>query len=480
MALKQLALPTGSNTGRDGQVANARVINGYVEANGTEAKSPFTIYAAPGLSAWGTGSYDGGVRGMLQRDKDAFVVVAGPEVVTYDGLGTPTLTATLGDTGYVHMARNKKFTAGLPTPQIIMVTASGLVYILEDGVLTQVTDTDLPAPVGVDYLSGFFIFGIGDGRLYCSTVEDGFSIDALAYESINAKYSRLKRILSSSGFLYVWTEKSMEIWQADPTLAAEAFPFSAVNQNIGLGIACPLSACQHSQGNAWVDHNRVVRLGKDSSSQRISNHAVERALSDLSDADLEDVRGFVYSFHGHETYALTSSSWTWQFDGASQTWNERYSYGSARWRPSTHAQFNGADIFGNTADGTLYSLSPSVNTDGGDHIVLEIWCPQSHAFPNHMIVDGIFLDVVSGVGLTTTNAVNSDPHLMLDYSDDGGKNFYGERRISIGKIGEFSKRLRAYRWGTVKEKGRIWRIRAPASVLRGINALWMEARPING
>jgi hypothetical protein len=477
-----LALPAGSYTGRDGQVANTRLINAYAEANGEEAKSPFTVYAAPGMTSWGSGSYTGAWRGGIERDTNALVVVSGNQVITYDASGTPTVTNTISGTKRVIMARNRKFTSGVSTPQIAIVADEGQYYILEDDVLTHVSDSDLPAPnAGVDYLKGFFIFGTEDGRLYSSAVEDGESIDADAYEYINAKNARLRRIFVNSGFCYVWTDKSMEIWQADPTLADEPFSFSAVNQDIALGISAPFSVAAHTRGNVWVDHNRQVRLGRDGSSARISNHALERKLEELTIAQMDDLYGFVYSFHGHETYCLTSATWSWHYDSATAKWHERKTYNddNDRWRVDGHVNFNGTQILGNYEDGTLYQLDPDTHTDAGEHLVMELWCPQSHNFPDTMIVDAVHIDVISGVGLTTTVDADEEPHIMIDYSDDGGKNFYGERTISIGKIGEYTKRVSSYRWGRTNEKGRIWRFKASAAVLRGINQAFLDARPLN-
>jgi len=480
MAKVQLALPTGSTIGRDGQVANARIINGYVEVNGDEAKSTFTVYAGPGLAAWGSGSYAGANRGMIKIDVGNLLAISGNEVITYDQSGNSSVTNVLTGTGRCYLSRNRRMSGGQPSPQISIITKQQQNYILESGVLSLVADTDLPAPVCSDYLAGFFLYGIEDGRLFCSALEDGNSIDPLATADIRSGSYRLRRILCTSGFLYVFTERTAEIWQPDPTLAGEAFKFAPMQQNIDLGISAPHSLAVTAQGLIWADHERVIRYGRDAGARQISTHAVERSLAELTTDQLDSAYAFTYSFHGHETYCLTSDRWTWEYDATIGKWHERQTYGLDRWRVSGHETFMGNHIVGNHQNGKMYRISPETYMDGTSPLVLEIWCPQSDRFPDYMIVDAIHVDAISGVGLNSSILENDDPHILLDYSDDGGKNFYGERMLPVGKIGEYLVRIRTFRWGTVKDKGRIWRIRASAAVLRGINQIFMEARPVNG
>ena len=94
-----------------------------------------------------------------------------------------------------------------------------------------------------------------------------------------------------------------------------------------------------------------------------------------------------------------------------------------------------------------------------------------------MIADGVEVDVVSGVGLNSASTWNSDPEIMVDFSENGGKTFVGERRAKIGKQGEYNQTVRLNRWGRCTKKGRIWRLRASAAVLKAINGASLWARP---
>lgn len=468
-----LVLPTGSTIGKDGQVANARLVNAYAEDNGQDAKSRYTIYAAPGRTRWDSAAHAGGCRGLIELDRNSLIAVLGNEIATFDASGNSTLLATIVGSTRVQTARNRR-----TTPQIGIVTDVGQYYVLESGVLTQVGDVDLPAPNSIDYLDGFFLFGIDDGRIFASDLENGLSIQADAFDHAKSDSSRLRRVKANAGYLYVFKEKGAEIWKADPSLAAENFPFAPVQQDIDIGCGAPHSITGFSRGLGWIDDEGIVRFGRDGDAQRISSHTVERAIQDLTPAQLDDVYGFSHTFQGHETYVLRSARWTWAYDVVNQKWYERTNREGGPWAPNAHAIFNGKDIVGNASNGQLHFIDTEAYRDGGDHLIQEIWCAQSHRFPNRMIVDAIEIDAISGVGLNSGDVHNDDPQIMIDYSDNGGKTFHGERLASLGPIGDYRCSIRLNRWGQVNEKGRIWRIRASAAVLRGINQAALTARPI--
>jgi hypothetical protein len=65
---------------------------------------------------------------------------------------------------------------------------------------------------------------------------------------------------------------------------------------------------------------------------------------------------------------------------------------------------------------------------------------------------------------------------MIDFSDDGGATWQCERTQSIGRLGDRDQTIRLNRWGRCTKKGRIWRFRASAAVLKGITQAYVHAR----
>jgi hypothetical protein len=84
------------------------------------------------------------------------------------------------------------------------------------------------------------------------------------------------------------------------------------------------------------------------------------------------------------------------------------------------------------------------------------------------------LDVESGVGLTTGQG--SDPQIMMDYSDDGGRTF-NNRQLwrSMGRIGEYTTRLRWMQLGQSRQ--RIYRVSVSDPVKRSIISAHLDVSP---
>ena len=468
-----LNLPTGSHQAREGQAGNTRLVNAYAEAQ-REGKSEYVIYAAPGLTRWDSGSYTGVARGIIELNSEALICFLGNQIVSFDSGGNGTLLTTISGSGKLHLARNRA-----STPQIGIVNSTGQTHMLAGGVLTQVTDTDLPIPNSICYLDGAFIWGIEDGRIYCSDVEDGTSIQGDAFGTARSDSSDLRTVFAHAGFLYVFKNEGAEIWQSDPALANENWYFSPVQQDIDIGCVASHSVAAAARGLVWVDDDGAVRFGRDGGAEKISNASIERDIASLSQSAREGLEGFSYVFHGHQMYCLTCPSWTWEYDFLHQRWQNRLTFGKTRWRVTNCEAFNGKYIVGNIDNGSLYYINPDDYDDAGESLVMQVWCSHSHRFPNRMIVDAIELDVIAGQGLITGDDADVNPKVMVDFSDDGGATFEGQRTASIGALGERRQIVRLNGWGLVSEKGRIWRISMSSAVKRGLISAALHGRPVS-
>lgn len=396
MTISPLNLGLGSNIGRDGEVANVRHINCYVEDAGTDAKARTPIYVCPGLTRFDNGSYTGIARGLIQLNDSALIAFLGNEVVSLDTGGVTTTLGTLVGSGRVHLARNRN-----AAPQIAIITSAGQYYILQSGSISQISDADLPVPNSVTYLKGFFLFSIADGRIFQSDL-DASGVGALAFDSANSRSEGLVRVFTHAGFLYAFGKKTTEIWQADPTLASEPFVFSPIQQDIDYGLLAAHSVAQVGTGLAWVDDDGIVRLGRDGGAQRISNHAVERAIEDLTNAERSTIAGRQWFHQGHEFYTLFSDQFTWTHDLLTGQWHERMSYGSDTWLVNDIISFDGKQICGNEDDGALYRIDPNNYTEDGNHLILDIRAPVVHTFPMGYIANTLEVDAIMGVGIAET------------------------------------------------------------------------------
>jgi hypothetical protein len=160
-------------------------------------------------------------------------------------------------------------------------------------------------------------------------------------------------------------------------------------------------------------------------------------------------------------------------------WFQRASLGNTRWIGNNSIPFNGYYIVSNYTNGNLYTVDYSNFTEDGNEFVMELWCPNVHHFPDGLIIDRLDVDIISGAGLAAGSADVTAPMIAVDYSDDGGKTFKGERTASLGMTGQYNQMVRMNGWGRTSQKGRIWRFRASPSVMRGIIQASLAVRQAN-
>lgn len=466
MAVVPLELGIQSDPGRYGPDTGTRLINCYAEQAGKGAKIPFPLYATEGLTALATLTGGGRVRGAISLDPYGYVV-AGTSVYKVDAGGGQTTIGGFPGASPVFMARNRKAS----TPQIALVS-DGLRYIIENDAISSIADTDLPNANSVTFTGGYFIWTISDGRFFISAIDEGTTIDALDFATAEANPDGLL-VGYSRGVseLILFGVNSVEFWS---NTGASSFPFERIP---GTGLQNLGCLCRHSVKDLndvvfFVASDGTVRLLNGYQPERISTHAVERDIDSIVDKDT--ITATAYSIRGHQFYCLSSPNWTWVYDGLTGLWHERESYGLTRWRGEVFVNINGERVVGSTTGGLLYIIDPDVYTEDGENLVMTIRTSPVHAYPNCASHDRLFLDFVPGVGLVSTDDHESDPTVMMRYSDNGGRTWSNQRTKTIGESSQWDTRVVFDRLGQTKEDGRIYEMSVSAPVMRGFTGAALD------
>jgi hypothetical protein len=459
-----------SNPDKSGFASNQRLLNAYAEAQGQAAKSPLPVYGVPGTSRFDTGTtgLNGPCRGMLYVYGKGLYVVAGSAAALFDDRGNATpVSGTIGGTSIVIMADNQEV-----NPKIGIV-ADNVYYVLDTATnsISQPAIASLPAPSSVTFLDGYLVFSIADGRIFHTAINDALTVNALSFATAQSRSDGLRRVVTHRGALIALGEASLEIWEDAGTIP---FAFARIRADIDIGCIAEHTVATVADALIWVDHNGVVRQLTASEPERISTHALERAISQLTWDEHRSLYAVYTHFNGHDFYALTSPYWTWEYDLATGLWHERQSAGLANWFARGFASFNGRVVIGSSADGTLHQLDDSSQTESGAPYLFLAQSAPLHAFPKALIVDQLDVDIIPGVGLTEGDADAADPKLMLDWSDDGGRTWVGGRTASLGRVGKRFAVASFYQLGATRKAGRTFRLSSSSSVMRGI--LNAEAR----
>jgi hypothetical protein len=409
------------------------------------ARSQVTLHHVPGLSLFATTQVAEG-RGLFSVN-DLLYAVVGKNVYEIDSAGTATHIGTMGKaTGRVSMDTN-----GL---ELAMVEGNaGFIYTFDTGAFAQITDADFPGADVIVYKDGYFAFNVPQTNRWMITgALAGSSVDALDFVSSEDSPDLVVSLLQNRSELWIFNATSTEV---DYNSGEVEFPFAKIN-GATMDVGC---AAAHS---VLRTEGTVFWLGQDRDGQRHAYAASGYAPQPISDVYLDkvlrsatvvsDAFAYAYSQDGHKFYVLTlpTVGSTYAYDLDTKLWHQRSTTGIGRQRIAGHASCRGTDYVLDYSNGNVYVLDLATYTENGDLIRAEGISQHLHADGKNLFFEDLQIFMQSGVGLISGQG--SDPQIMLQWSDDGGKTFGNEHWRSFGPLGEYRRRARWQRMGRARDR----------------------------
>lgn len=463
MPTKHISLGTGSNPARFGHFGAARYTNCYLQEEGESAKYPYVAYPCDGLADFATLTNGGQTRNMRVLGNE-LLTVSGRILFSTDQSGTSIAKGGLPSDGTVTSARNRVS----PNPQIAYI-CDGLYYVYQGGVLSKISDPDLPAAISVDEIDGLFVFFLPDGRWFASDIDSlqvGGLDTARAESSADAGVRNIRR---GRDMVFLGAE-TVEFWQnvgGDPVSLART-------TSIDRGCMATGAVAYVDETIAWVTDDGEVVVLDGYTPQRISNHYIERLIED--ETDKSALHATSWAARGHTFWSLRGTNFTVCWDKSTGQWHDRTSQNASRWKVSEVIKFGDRLIAGDGDTGKLYTMSRNTHTEGTDDLIMSVTLPPVTAPPNHVIHHELSCDVVTGTAAVTGGEDVTDPKLMLSYSDDGYI-FGNERMISMGAAGQRETQVEARRLG--RARTRSYRLAMSAAVGRGIGGVHLTYEAAN-
>lgn len=453
--MSQFPFVGGSYTARSAAFDAERCVNLYPETGSPISKSVVMLLGTPGKRLWSTLA-GGGVRGLLRFSADISVAVVGPNVYTVDASGVGTLC------GLVEALTTPVSMASNGTVVFIATGPSGLILDPVAGTLTSVSDAAFMGADTVQFIDGYFVFNKpGTGQFQITGLYDT-TVGGLDFATAEGAPDLLLSVLVDHREIWLFGETSTEVFFNSGNVD---FPFERINGAfIEQGCAAKFSPAKMDNTVYWLTSDErgygTVQRAQGYSPQRVSTHALEFAISQMSRID--DAVAYTYQQEGHSFYVLNfpTAQQTWVFDAATNLWHQR------AWRNPVDASLNqdraicqmafaGETIVGDWETGKLYVLDLDYFTDNGDAIPRIRACPHiSDQDYKYQFFDSLQVDMQTGVGLSTGQG--SDPKAMLQWSTDGGYSWSNELWASIGKIGERRARVKWRRLG--RSRDRVFRV----------------------
>ena len=499
---------------RSVNAADARMVNLFPEIVPEAGKEPAFLNRAPGLKLLNTVG-NGPIRGLWAFSSNDGVgfVVSGVQLYKINNNYTATFIGFVSGTGPVSMADNG-------TQLFIACNGPSYIYNNLTGAFGQITDPDFPGAVTVCYLDGYFVFNQPNSQLmWVTQLLDGTSIDPLEFASTEGSPDGLIAVVSNFREVWAFGTNSIEVWY---DVGATDYPLQRIQGAFNeLGCAAPYSVAKMDNGLFWLGRDRrgqgIVYRANGYTGQRISTHAVEWQIQQY--ANLSDAIGYTYQQDGHSFYVLVfpSANTTWVYDAATQAWHERAGFIDGvftRHRGNCQMSFNNKIVIGDFENGNIYAFDLDDFSDNGS---IQKWLRSWRALPTgqnnlkrttqHMMQ----LDCESGVGLNgfvvnetiylqtelgeylvtesgdyliadqqAIATQGADPQVMLRWSDDGGHTWSNEHWASMGKIGQYYKRVIWRRLGmTVKLRDRVYEVSGTDPVKIAIMGAELILSPTN-
>lgn len=431
-----------------------------------QSKTVGALLGTPGTRLLVDVGGTGGIRGAYRPASGNLIVVQGNKVYRVTPAWVASEVGTLlTSTGPVSIADNGQ-------NAVLVDGANGYVLSLSGNTLSRITSDAFYGADRVQYLDNYFIFNRPDTQTFYITGLGTTDLDALDFASAEGAPDLLVSLHVDHRELWLFGETSIEVFfntgNAD-------FPFERT------GNAFIQHGCAAAQSIASMD-NTIYWLGRDERGSgtiwradgytpvRTSTSALEFAIQGYE--TISDAIAYTYQQEGHAFYVLhfPTANATWVYDALTQLWHERawrnpLDGSLNRHRSNAYAFFGGEHVVGDWENGKLYALDLAYYSDNGDP--MPAIRATGHLFNTDyhwMLWHSLQIDMESGVGLVSGQG--SDPQVALDWSNDGGHTWSNPLTRSMGRIGEYKKRVRWLRLG--RSRDRVYRLTITDPVKRVI------------
>ena len=435
-------------------VQSQRMENCFAEREPADAKSEVAIFQSPGITNFATlGS--GPIRAMNVM-KGVLYVLSGGTLYSVDknGVGT-VLGGQVSGTGFVPTSNNGT--------QVILVNGTtGYVWAQATG-FQVITDPNFQPASAVTFFDNVFVLNeVANNEWFISNSLDGTTYNGLAFASAEVSPGFVLGIVNQQENLLLFCTNHMETWYDAGT---PIFPFQRIDgATVERGCAAGLTPVKEDNSVFFLGDDLIFYRLDNFIPRRVSTHAEEDSWKSYT--TVSDAYTFSFTYEGHKFIVLTfpSANATWVFDIATNFWHVRTSrdqFGNSygRWRVTCAANCYNQILVGDAYSGQVGFLDKTVFTEYGNAMVSRMVSPSINSDRKRVFHSNFELDMETGVGNTVDPG--SNPQVMLDWSDDGGRTFsIPQEWRSLGKIGTYQTRVR---WPGVLGQSRDRRYRVAIS-----------------
>jgi hypothetical protein len=359
------------------------------------------------------------------------------------------------------------------TPDIVM-SAPAIGNAINDTItLTvqpfgQLTDPGLVPADRLLFIEGFILANQHGSRTFICSGPTPYTetFPPSFFELKDSSTDNLITMFENDREAWMVGERTSEVWYNNQGGNAN-FPFSRI-PGVGPQIGCSAmhSIVRLGTSLAWLAKNEqgenVVVMTQNYGTTRISNHAVETAISQYP--LVSDCIGIAYEEAGHIFFMLIfpTADATWVYDMTASAllgkacWHQRASFDPVagvyhRDRANCYMDLQNLRLVGDYQSGQIHQMSRSFYTDAGMPLRAQrrskhVW---KQAARTRVRQSSLQIEFTPGVGLQSGQGQN--PQAMLRFSHDGGFTWSNEHWRSIGMAGRTRNRAKWNRLGDARD-----------------------------
>ena len=471
-----ISWPLSSAPGASAAESGGRLINCASEPLGDASANKVVWRRRAGLSKF-TDLLLTPFRGGILVDNLAYIAVAN-NIVTVDINGVVTVAGALPGTDRVTFARDNE----TPTPSIQCVSPSNGAFAVTSASVNAFNGGGvLPAPNCVCAQDGYFFWGIGDNRIFAAG-PNSTAVNALTFITVQSRATgNLLRVVPYQGLLFAFAQNFAEVW-ADTANPFPGFPYSryAVIDR-GLFGRDAIAGWEDGFGQLlWAADDFGVYMLNGVSPVKVSSPDVDRAIQAVGIANADTLQASCYIESGKSFWALSSPTWTWEFNLNTQKWNERASLKAGQfqnWRAVGSLLAFGKWLTGDNQSTQLLFVDPTTQQEVGTPLTMRMESAAVDSFPNRTHIGRVDFNFITGVGQSAGKTQTAQaPQCSLTISRDSGVTWGPTRLRQLG-VEANTYVVYATNWGMSINQGPRWRLDISDEVYAAFMGATMSSDP---
>lgn len=412
--MPQLTFFGPSGRDADNRAANSsRLLNCFLEPVQPGGRTGYSIKAVLGTTAFA--SIPGVFIRAMAEVNGLLYAVCNNRLYSVNAGGAVT------DNGAVDDSANATITGNFGK---VAVTVGGRYFVL-DGTIGEPAAGAFTNIGAADYIGGYTVLTEAGGRRFeWSALADAETLPGLNFSTADGKDDLNIRPFEINGSLYIFKERSHEVWYLTGAAGASAFQ-RQVGGVISVGLKSFGLICRIDLGAFMVgDDNRAYIVGQGLTP--VSNPVVETAI-----AQQTPLFCFTYDDEGHTFCVITFQGGpAWVYDVATNEWHERaYGVEFGPWRVSAAAQFGAVQCLGGDG-GDITSLGRT-STDSGVPLPRRMVSRTLASDGERFCIDE--LEIFPRQGFDAAS-------IMLRMSRDNGIT-WGSPKVRAFETGQYGKRV---------------------------------------